>query len=566
MKKKTLMLLCLPLLITMVTSCGDTSSSVTSTAAPTTTTPIPYAAISSIRNAEVGDKITIEGVVVKHVYTGQTTPYITGFYIADETGCIYIYGEDTAKSVSVGNKLILEGEKAYYIPETDSGAAAAENYKGAVQLKNPNVLRNDKGNNEWPKTSVQTANNLSEILEVPLNQDITGNIYQVKGRIAKVPGSGYTNYYIRDFNRVDSIAFYTQSNGKDYAWLDEYDTLAVEMYCVVQNAKPGTKLWRFCPISVIAETTVTDEQEVNYGLARTISEIKTVYRENVTIELKTKDEALEGITYSYSSTSEALTISTQEDKVMMAIDTSLGTSAKLTITATYKKVTKSQEITITFDKAPEVETTDISLARTMINQEVTIDGVIARMAYKSGSSDPLGAFIVDETGVMFVYHYQLFNGATEGNRVIVKGKVVHYVSNAGNAEANGYVGDLQMTDAEIIYNNNDVMDFDKTSIQENTIANIVATSGTTNLSGSIFLIKNAIIKKSVSTYATTYNIYDANNEEVFVNFYSQKQGAEYAWVDEYIDQTVDVYLGIQNAKYSSSTLTWRGCPISIVTK
>lgn len=338
------------------------------------------------------------------------------------------------------------------------------------------------------------------------------------------------------------------------------------MYCVVQNAKPGTKLWRFCPISVIAETTVTDEQEVDYGLARTISEIKTVYRENVTVELKTKDEALEGITYSYSSTSEALTISTQEDKVMMAIDTSLGTSAKLTIIATYKNVTKSQEITITFDKAPEVETTDISLARTMIDQEVTIDGVIARMAYKSGSSDPLGAFIVDKTGVMFVYHYQLFNGATEGNRVIVKGKVVYYVSNAGNAEANGYVGDLQMTDAEIIYNNNGVMDFDKTSIQENTIANIVATSGTTNLSGSIFLIKNAIIKKSVSTYATTYNIYDANNEEVFVNFYSQKQGADFAWVDDYIDQTVDVYLGIQNAKYSSSALTWRGCPISIVTK
>lgn len=107
MKKKTLMLLCLPLLITMVTSCGDTSSSVTSTIAPTTTTPIPCEAISSIRNAEVGDSITIEGVVVKHVYTGQTTPFITGFYIADETGCIYIYGEDTANSVSVGNKLIL---------------------------------------------------------------------------------------------------------------------------------------------------------------------------------------------------------------------------------------------------------------------------------------------------------------------------------------------------------------------------------------------------------------------------------------------------------------------------
>ena len=53
---------------------------------------IPTVAISSLRNLEVGQVATIRGVVVNLNYTGQSTPYAVGFWMADETGSVYIYG------------------------------------------------------------------------------------------------------------------------------------------------------------------------------------------------------------------------------------------------------------------------------------------------------------------------------------------------------------------------------------------------------------------------------------------------------------------------------------------
>lgn len=79
-------------------------------------------------------------MVVAYNYTGQSTPYITGFWLADQTDKIYIYGEDVAKSVQPGNKVTVLGTKAYYIPQNDAGSAAAINYKGMVQLTSPSLL------------------------------------------------------------------------------------------------------------------------------------------------------------------------------------------------------------------------------------------------------------------------------------------------------------------------------------------------------------------------------------------------------------------------------------------
>lgn len=70
--------------------------------------------INEVREkTNVGEVVVIRGVVVKHNYTGQTTPYITGFWIADDSGSIYIYGENSAKSVKEGNTVIVKGKKVF---------------------------------------------------------------------------------------------------------------------------------------------------------------------------------------------------------------------------------------------------------------------------------------------------------------------------------------------------------------------------------------------------------------------------------------------------------------------
>ena len=219
---------------------ASSSSPVVSTPAPSTSSSLTS---SSINNDDIYDSVKyvreelgegevaiIKGVVVKHNYTGQSTPYITGFWLADKTGSIYIYGEEVAKSVEVGNTVVVKGAKAYYIPQNDQGAAASVNYKGMLQLTLPEILENDHLTTGTPSTSAITFTTVKDILEIPLTEDITGQIFCVKGRWSKVTPADFTNYYLYDLNRVDSIMAYTQSNGKDYSWTDAYDGKTVEMF------------------------------------------------------------------------------------------------------------------------------------------------------------------------------------------------------------------------------------------------------------------------------------------------------------------------------------------------
>ena len=74
---------------------------------------------------EAGISVRVQGIVANMNYTGQSTPYVTGFWLADETGSIYIYSEQAAQQVVKGYTVTLYGTKGYYIPDTDSGAAAS---------------------------------------------------------------------------------------------------------------------------------------------------------------------------------------------------------------------------------------------------------------------------------------------------------------------------------------------------------------------------------------------------------------------------------------------------------
>ncbi|NCA97257.1 MAG: hypothetical protein EOM77_03645, partial [Bacteroidia bacterium] len=232
-------------------SSNDTSS--TSTSEPSTSSTseeIEISDISSLRALAAGQEATVRGVVVNHNYSGQSTPYIVGFWMADLTGSVYVYGETFAQAVSKGNTVTLTGTKAYYIPENDVSSAAAVGYIGMQQLINPELVELIDTVSAITEESFQYTT-VAAINDIPLTEDITGNIYCVKGRYRRYDETSYVNYGIDDLNRVDSLLAYTQSNGKDYYWTDEFENHTVEMLIIITLGKPAVGLWRMNPVAFV---------------------------------------------------------------------------------------------------------------------------------------------------------------------------------------------------------------------------------------------------------------------------------------------------------------------------
>ncbi len=531
--------------------------------------PFNAVSIKSVREeSNTGDIVTIRGVVVKHNYTGQSTPYITGCWIADKTGSIYIYGEDVSKSVKEGNEVVIKGEKAFYIPQNDTGAAASMNYTGMVQLKNVELLNNDNLTNEIPAEAIQETT-VSELNKIPLSTNITGNIYKVKGRYSKHTPADYTNYYIYDLNRVDSMQAYTQSNGKDYAWTDSYDQKTVEMLIIVSIGKPGIDDWKFCPVSFLNDDVkVSAEEEVNYALDRVLAKFSDEINVDTTVEVAKEEENLSGSVVKVESTSSSVTVNEEADKYNVSISAASLGKATVKATVTYDNVTLSKEKEITITKKADYETVTLKEAREKVGEEVIIEAIVGKVTYKSGMTKQ-GLFLVDETSSLFAYFStslmaQLEN-VEEGNKVTIKGSVVHYLDSSKTDAATqlGFSGNIQFADGEILNVDTNVYNVPETCYLDSTITDLVNTAPSTNITSNVYKVTTKV-SKSISTYATTYNLLEVGNESVKLNVYSQVSGADFTWLDKYDGQEVTMLVGIQNLKYSSSSHNWRVCPIQVL--
>ena len=580
-------------LLCTLAACGGNSSSSSSKQsvpqAPTSTSSTPVVSSSSslssstssvddlydkveyVRNElSEGEVATVRGVVVKHNYTGQSTPYITGFWLADKTGSIYVYGEEVAKSVEVGNTVVVKGAKAYYIPQNDQGAAASVNYKGMLQLTLPEILENDHLTTGTPSTSAITFTTVKDILEIPLTEDITGQIFCVKGRWSKVTPADFTNYYLNDLNRVDSIMAYTQSNGKDYKWTDPYDGKTVEMLIIVSIGKPGVGAWRMCPVSFIDDNVqVSAQEEANYAAERLLNEFADTYNTETTVTFAKEDEFLVGSNRTISSSSNQITVNNGETENSVVISASeLG---KITIEAsvTFDGATGTATKEIEIVEKPKVPSTPIAEVKEMEDgSEVTIEAVVAKVTYKS-SMTPQGLFLADETGTILLFcgteYMPLIADINEGYKVIVRAKLTRYIKNADNATNAEYTGDIQLVEPEILNVDTNIFEIPTTSYTESSITEIMNTLPSTNISSSMFIVKAKVIK-NVNTYATSYNLAEVDGGAASLPLYSQNSGNDFKWLDEYAGQEVTIIVAIQNLNLKASGSHWRGLPIKVITE
>lgn len=546
------------------------SSSITSSESSLETSSeeeIPTVAISSLRDLEVGQEATIRGVVVNLNYTGQSTPYVVGFWMADETGSVYIYGELTANAVSKGNTVTIRGTKGYYIPTNDASSAAAVGYLGMLQLASPTILDLDTTISLIPETAIDDIT-IAEINEIPLTSDITGNIYRVQGRYHRYDETSYVNYVIEDLNRVDSLLAYTQCNGKDYYWTDSYDNKTVEMLIIVSLGKPSVDMWRINPVLFINDNVVVSAlQEAEYGAQRALSEVGESYDVDTEVNITISDPLLEGMTRSFASISNKIAISQVGENNVLQINAAVAGTFELSATATFGSQSATSTKTITVIESTQFETISLLEARNQTDGTVvTVEAIVARVTYKS-SMVKQGLFLIDATASLFVY-----NGAAtqanlanveNGNKVVLTGTIAHYIKSAENATLENYLGDLQLTDVTVDNLDTNVYALPNEAIIEDTIENIAVTLPSTNISSNIYHVAARVVKNA-SQYATSYDLVSLTDANKKLPLYSQNSGSDFAWLDEYANQEVYVYVGIQNLNLKSSNSNWRGVPISVL--
>ena len=528
-----------------------------------------YTKISDVRSqVNSGEYTTVKGVVVKHNYTGQSTPYITGFWLADDSDCIYVYGEIVAKSVEVGNMVVIKGAKDYYIPNTDTGAAAATNYQGMLQLVQPEIIENDgKIDNKIPSSAISETT-IADISKVSLTEDITGKIYKVKGRWSKVTPSDFTNYYLYDLNRVDSIMAYTQSNGKDYTWTNSYDGKTVEMLIIVSLGKPGVGQWRMCPVQFLNDNIlVSNLEEATYAAERLLNLFANEYNTETNIAYPIEDELLPGCTRTISSSSNMVGINNDGiNEVVYIQTTSLG-KINIEAIATYNGENASVKKEIEIVKKQDYDVISIAEARKLNDGEiVTLEAIVAKVTYKQ-SMTPQGLFLADDTGSIFLYcgasTQDLIKDVKDGNKVTLKATIDHYIKDANNAANANYLGDFQLSNPEILNVDTNTYDIPKNSYVESSITEIMATLPENNITSNMYIVKAKVIK-NVNQYSTSYNLAEVNGGSASLPLYSQNSGNDFKWLDEYVNDEVTIIIGIQNLNLKKSGSHWRGLPIKVI--
>ena len=92
--------------------------------------------IANAREAELGAKIKISGVVAQITYATGKKP--SGVILVDGTSSIYVYDGDVAGQVKVGNTITVVGEKASWI------LADEQNNAEKYGLKNGNESSRQK--------------------------------------------------------------------------------------------------------------------------------------------------------------------------------------------------------------------------------------------------------------------------------------------------------------------------------------------------------------------------------------------------------------------------------------
>ena len=514
------------------------------------------ATIAQAREAKVGDKLTVTGVVAQITYANGKKP--NGVMLIDDTASIYVFDSYIAGSVTVGNTVKIAGEKDMWILDTETNLAAKFGYKGSCQIANAALLENDGKVSDFNKSWI-TETTVKDILDTPISENITSTVYKVVCRVSKVPGDGFVNYYFNDLDYINAentgtgSYTYTQCNGGDFAWLDQYDGKICTVYLTALNAKSTNAgcVFRFLPVSVEPIENFTFPAEnvpahvlKYYGADQFLAS----YTGNPALELITSVSSpllgFENAALSYSSDNESVVrIDTADGKTVMNC-LSDGV-ANLTISATYNGITKSQTVAINVKTAAAVDYITVKEAiEAESNTTVTVKGIVG-----AALVNQTGFYLIDSTGAIAVrVEAAVLEELKTGYEVIMTG--TRTVSKDG--------GQICINSATIAANSYGSHDYSTESfITGKTIAEVKGMADSVAQTANIYVLSGTV-KKVESYYSTNYYVTDGT---VDILLYSGN-GSQYSWLAEFIGETVTFELN--TCDWNAKGL--KGCVLSVTTQ
>ena len=514
------------------------------------------ATIADARAAEIGALLKVDGVVAAITYSNGMVP--AGVILVDETSSIYVYDGDVAGRVAVGNKITVAGAKAYWILGTEQDNANKFGYTGCNQLENATLVNNDNGTNEFDKSWI-TETTVKNIMDTPVTEDITTRLYKVNALVKKVEGTGFTNYYFDDIDGVTGSYTYTQCNGSDFAWLDQFDGKICTVYLTALNAKSSSSgcSWRFLPVAVIDEgytfdVTKAPEYAVTYhGLTQFLAS----YTGDPAIVLNTlvSSELLgfEGATLTYASSDENVVYFTTEEGVVTFHGKNAGT-ATITVTATHNGNTYSATMNITIAENVTVDYITVADAiATPFDTNVVVKGIVGPSLVNRD-----GFYLFGEDGSMIavLVSKDAFEGLAIGHEIVVSGmrerfiKDDTYTTYGQDAIVNGqivanYYGNHEYSTAKFI--------------TDKTLADIKALAVTESHSTEVYVVK-AVVEVIEEAYYTSIKItYNGAELPLYCSSASQ-----YNWLKQFAGQEITIEIAPCN--WNDKQDNYRGCVLAVV--
>lgn len=497
--------------------------------------------ILEARESESGSKVKLTGVVAKITYAFGMAP--NGFVLVDGTSSIYVYGSQVAPQVNIGNTVTIVGEKVLYINPDESNNANKFNYCGAVQIQNPTLLSNDNGNSSF-ETSWIEKTTVKELMDKDPSEEFTSKIYEVNALLKKVPGNGFTNYYINDLDGTTGSYIYTMCNGNDFGYLDEYDNKLVTMYMTVLNAKSTNSgcVYRLLPISIIS-----DDYKFNldnsaefavkyYGLTQFFDKYVGEISKEVITSVSSELLGFENVTLEYSSSNEeVIAFETVEDKLFM--NSKGAGEATISIKGTYGSKTYTGTMKITIEIPQQFDSVTVKEA---IDAEVDTKPIVKGIVGPS-LVNKTGFYLIDESGAIAVLtDAESMKTVSIGNEVVLTGTRVQYHT----IEGSSYAGQTCLRDCEILTNNYGKVDYSTASFDSSkTIDDLLSMVSLTaeDYTQQVYTLQ-AKITKVESTYFSNYYI---GNDSDKITLYSAS-GASYSWLNPFVNQTVDIEVALCN--------------------
>lgn len=497
--------------------------------------------IGEAREAAVDSLVKVTGVVSRITFANGMKP--NGFIIVGDNSSIYVYDNQIAIEVAIGNKITLLAKKTMFIDSKEASSAKKFGYKGACQLIDGHLLSNDEATNDLDLSFAQEKT-VKEVIETSPSDNITSLIYHSNALIKRVQkeGQNFVNYYIDDLDGKTGSYVYTSCNGSDFAWMDQYDGKICSVYYTALNAKSTSTgvLFRFLPIKIEDNNYQFKKAEAPkfaveyYGL----EQFDTVYSADPSKEMLTSVTSdllnFGTVTLSYSSNNTALAYfeTGKDGKVIFHINSETDGTATITVTGHLDGQTdfsKTMDIKI-------VKPVDVSSA---VKVKAAIDASKGTELLVKGVIGPSlvnqnGFYLIDETGSLAVVmnSWDEFKGLQIGQTVYIKGKRDLFASSRKGTPS---YFESCMTGCQIVKNEFGNVDYSTASfIKGKTLADLIALPVADNShTAEVYVITAGLKFVKNKNFSNAY-LKDGDSE---MRLYCQNAAGQYKWINPYVDDT-----------------------------